>query len=74
MNWGLKNKFSEEDVFRVEGILDVNTIEYFPCPKLIEHNKGSTCIMYLFGRYFTIYCLRYVMDLLATNVYLFAYR
>ena len=33
INWGLESKFSEEDVFRVEGILDVNTIEYFPCPK-----------------------------------------
>ena len=26
MNWGLENQFSEEDVFRVEGILDVNTM------------------------------------------------
>ena len=40
VNWGLESQFSEEDVFRVEGILDVNTIEYFPCPKDPNRKDG----------------------------------
>ena len=41
INWDLENQFSEEDVFRVEGILDVNTIEYFPCPTDLKQKDGK---------------------------------
>ena len=41
INWALGNQFSEEDVFKVEGILDVNTIEYFPCPIDIKQKDGT---------------------------------
>ena len=40
INWDLEKEFSEDDVFRVEGILDVNTIEYFPVPKELKKNDG----------------------------------
>ena len=40
-NWELKDQFSEDEVFRVEGILDVNTIEYFPCPKTLPNVSGA---------------------------------
>ena len=40
-NWELKGQFSEDEVFRVEGILDVNTIEYFPCPKTLPNVSGT---------------------------------
>ena len=40
-NWELKSQFSEDEVFRVEGILDVNTIEYFPCPKTLPNVSGA---------------------------------
>ena len=40
INWALGNQFSEEDVFKVEGILDVNTIEYFPCPIDLKQKDG----------------------------------
>ena len=42
-NWELKDKYSQDEVFRVEGILDVNTIEYFPCPKALVHITGKSC-------------------------------
>ena len=42
-NWELKDKYSQDEVFRVEGILDVNTIEYFPCPKALSHVTGKGC-------------------------------
>ena len=41
INWAMENQFSEEDVFRVEGILDVNTIEYFPCPIDLKPKDGT---------------------------------
>ena len=40
-NWELKFQFSQDEVFRVEGILDVNTIEYFPCPKTLPNVSGA---------------------------------
>ena len=40
INWDLEKEFSEDDVFRVEGILDVNTIEYFPVPKELNKKDG----------------------------------
>ena len=40
-NWGLHKQFTEDDVFRVEGILDVNTIEFYPHCKDDENEKGN---------------------------------
>ena len=41
VNWELESKFTKDEVFRVEGILDVNTIEYFPCPKPSKHSARA---------------------------------
>ena len=40
-NWELESQFSQDEVFRVEGILDVNTIEYFPCSKTLPNVSGT---------------------------------